>query len=353
MRPSLSPLRMNLAVVQLAGSIGIALGGCASDNTIIKMEGDDVFYQVEAGEVDVLLVVDNSGSMQPYQEELASNFAAFLTYFEEGNVDYHIGVVTTSVEAPEYFAGSGCTEEDIAAVPAGGALAGDTWITPATTGGDELFQELVSVGTCGNGYEMGLETAYLALTGAATEGFLREDAYLSVIFVSDEEDSSPMTTDDYINAYRDVKGQRERDVFNASSLVVTSLEECSARQISSGANPGTRYLDVAEQTEGVIGSICQDDFNQIVQELSLASSRLTDTFYLSELPDVTTLEVGVDGELIPCDAGIWRYDRLQYQGEERGAIIFERDALPAPQAQINVRYLFGGGEPADFCTASE
>ena len=54
--------------------------GC-SDYELIKRDVGDVFYQVEAGEVDILLVVDNSCSMQPYQEKLAENFDAFLTFF--------------------------------------------------------------------------------------------------------------------------------------------------------------------------------------------------------------------------------------------------------------------------------
>ena len=41
-----------------------------------------MFYQVEAGEVDVLLVVDNS-TMAPYQDKLSPNFETFLTYFIE------------------------------------------------------------------------------------------------------------------------------------------------------------------------------------------------------------------------------------------------------------------------------
>jgi hypothetical protein len=354
--PPNGPRRPLLSHRPLRAAVALGLGlatGCAQDQNIVKLEGDDVFYQVDAGEVDVLLVVDNSGSMQPYQDLLSENFNAFLTYFIEGNVDYHIGVVTTSMEPPAYFAGSGCTQDDIDAVPLGGHLKGGTWITPETDDGDALFRELVEVGTCGSGYEMGLESAYAALTSPLiddeNEGFIREDAYLSVIFVSDEQDASPWPVDDYVNGFRDVKGQRDRDSFNASALVVADLEDCSTRQVASGAHPGTRYLDVATQTDGVVGNICADDFGVIVEELSLASSRLTDTFYLNEDPDPTSIVVGVDDAIIDCADGVWTFARVPDGPEGRPAIVFARDQLPPPNSKINVQYNYGGGDPAGFC----
>ena len=56
--------------------------GC-SDYKIISKDVGDVFYQLEAGEVDVLLVVDNSCSMAPYQDKLSQNFETFLISSKE------------------------------------------------------------------------------------------------------------------------------------------------------------------------------------------------------------------------------------------------------------------------------
>ena len=75
----------------------LAVAGCKSDYGISRLERSDTFTQQPATELDVLLVVDNSCSMQPYQQELAANFDAFLTFFTEGDVDYHIGILTTTV----------------------------------------------------------------------------------------------------------------------------------------------------------------------------------------------------------------------------------------------------------------
>ena len=51
-------------------------------------------------------------------------------------------------------------------------------------------------------------------------------------------------------------------------------------QIETSKGPiGTRYVDFADQTNGLIENICADDFSTIVSELSLRSSRLNDIFF--------------------------------------------------------------------------
>ena len=130
--------------------------GCTPDYELSKRELGDVFYQLDAGAVDILLVVDNSCSMQPYQQELASNFDNFLTYFIEGDVDYQIGVATTTVIAPEAY--GSCTAADVAQVPLAGTLVDNTVVTPDTPDAAGVFSDLVNVGVCGAGMEMGLES---------------------------------------------------------------------------------------------------------------------------------------------------------------------------------------------------
>jgi hypothetical protein len=244
-------------------------------------------------------------------------------------------------------------DTEIAGEPSNGELVGGTYITPSTRDGDELFSDLVSVGTGGGGYEMGLEAAYLALSeprvSGTNDGFLREEAYLTILFVSDEEDASPVGVNEYINAFYNIKGHRNREIFNASGLVVTNLDSCNATQQASGATEGHRYMDVIEQTNGVLGSICDDDFETIVTELSLASSRLTDTFYLSQLPDPSSLLVAVNDQEIDCDAGVWWYELEEDDGEERPKIVFDRSSMPPPNADVDVSYDLGNGNPDNFC----
>lgn len=322
--------------------------GC-SDYDLIKRDVGDVFYQLEASEVDILLVVDNSCSMEPYQQKLSQNFDNFLTFFVEGDVDYQIGVTTTTVVKPTPY--GGCTQTDIDAIPDAGTLVQNTVINSSTSDASNVFSSLVNVGVCGNGSEMGLEAGLLALEGSGSS-LIRPDAYLSVIFISDEQDTSPAPVADYINTMRAIKDSDARDVFNSSALVVNDIADCSLEQVNSGAAVGSRYIDVADQTGGVIGNICGEDFASIVTELSLSSSRLNDIFFLSESPDVPSMILGINEEEIPCDSQeyIWFYEEFGEGADAQPIIRFDRSTLPPPSSKITVQYNAGSGNPDDFCT---
>jgi len=314
--------------------------GCI-EYDVVTTDNTDVFTQAPAQAVDILLVVDNSGSMAPYQQKLGDSFDSFISYFVGANVDYHIAVTTTD------------SGYDPATHGAAGRIIGSV-ITPDTPDPQSAFAGIVNVGTSGAGYEMGLQGAFLALTDPLVHGtnadFLRDDASLSIIFVSDEEDASPQTDNDYINAFFAVKGQRARDVFNASALTVTDESVCTAQEAAS-SYPGSRYVDVATQTHGLTGNICADgvSFDNIVTDLSLNVSRLTDTFYLSDTPDPVTLQVSVNDVTIPCDDGSWSYDLVNDQGEDKPAVIFDRASLPETGSRIAIRYNHGDGDPTAFC----
>ncbi|MCK6504157.1 hypothetical protein L6R53_12275 [Myxococcota bacterium] len=345
-----------IALRRIALPALLALSAGCNDYALTQFQAQDIFNQEPAGEVDILLVVDNSCSMDPYQAKLAANFDNFLTYLEEGQVDYNIGVLTTSVEVPDPIPQTECTAEVVADIPSGGSLVGGTIIRSDTENADQVFSDLVNVGICGNGYEMGLESAYMAVTPPLSTSenfnFLRGSAMLSMIFVSDEEDSSPLPVSDYINTFRNVKGLDDRSAFNASALVVNDTADCNQQQIQSGATPGTRYIDVASETDGLLANICADDFADILTELSLRASRLRDTFYLTRLPDPASLFLTIDGVEVPCDAGQWTYQTEGEGADMVGKIVFERASLPPPNSLVTVTYDYGSGDPAGFCTGS-
>lgn len=295
----------------------------------------DVFFQNPADKVDILLVVDNSGSMLPYQVKLGSHFQTFLTYFVEAEVDYHIAVTTTDT------------------VVDAGAIRGEI-ITPETDNPDDVFAEIVRVGTTGSGYEAGLEGAKLAFepqNAATNSAFLRDDAKLSIIWVSDEEDSSPEGTPHYVDYFKSIKGGASRDAVTLSALVAVDVDDCPPSQYTT---QGDRYVFAATKGQGIIGNLCADDFEPIVTELSLNTSRLRDVFYLSDSPITPTLRVLVDNEDVPCDEGEWNLEQVAHEesGDLVWAIVFDRLHLPSPGDQVAVRYNPGDADMDLFCGGS-
>lgn len=329
----------------LAALALIAAAGC-SDYVLERPDHTDVFFQDPPNAVDILLVVDNSCSMGDEQAKLAEGFEEFVEYFEFADVDYHIGVVTTDTDNPGQS----------------GRLQGSpSFITPDTPDRDAVFSASVRVGTMGSGSERGLDAARKALgeemRNGDNAGFIRDDADLSLIFVSDEEDYSIDPVAHYINFFWSLKGDRDRLAFDASALVGVddSLEpaDCGQDPLDPlvGATAAHRYHDVARQTAGVVRSICEEDFTPIITDLGLNTSRLTDRFELTRSPDVDSIEVEItpEGEdeaiFVESDHEDWPWDHESTEDEEgtHHWLVFT-DGFPPVRAKIVVRYDLGQGD---------
>ncbi len=192
-------------------------------------------------DVDILFVIDNSGSMAQEQATLARNFERFIAKLEDDdvNANYRIGITTTDaghincgVTSPEagglvlescldrlseftYYGadhfdaacGSICEIAGLRTVPTEVLLGGEArarpWIqrTNAVTNlpdgvtTTEAFQCFGPQGVAGCGFESPLEAMRKALIRTtiqqqASFGFVRPNALLAVVFVTDEEDCS-------------------------------------------------------------------------------------------------------------------------------------------------------------------
>jgi hypothetical protein len=182
--------------------------------------------------VDILFMVDNSASMGAMQDELKSKFEQFFKPFASlaarsqnpGFADLNIGVVTSDFGAGASGA-LGCTPSgpqgggDRGRLQGKGRQAASDCLSPVGTrfvhyaysadgsgrnnlppGQDLLktFTCMASVGSAGCGFEHQLESVYAALhddipenRGTALDpGFLREDALLVVVFLTNEDDAS-------------------------------------------------------------------------------------------------------------------------------------------------------------------
>jgi hypothetical protein len=304
------------------------LGAC-QEFDISTVDVAELFQQSPFEKVDILIVVDNSGSMGPYQTKLGEDFGLFFDYFAEAEVDWQLAVTHTDARAEDF-----------------GRLRGPI-VTAAASDPEALFAEVVNVGTEGGGIEAGL-AAVTKVLEFQRDGFPRDDSGVSVIIVSDEEDASPGAVYDYVNGWFDLRGHRQREAFNLSALTVTELADCTPEQFAA-SSAGTRYVEAARVTGGITANLCVDAFDEIVRDLALTTSTLLEVFYLRDTPDLTTLEVRIEGELIPCDSGRWWYELVDREGKEVPAIRFDPFQLPAPGAEVLVEYDRGVSDPADFC----
>ncbi len=299
------------------------------DTFVVIMEGTgaaeaiqtDVFSQLSQPMADILLVIDDSCSMHPYQSALHDNLEDFMQFAIDQNIDYHIGIITTDARDSH---GGGILR------PLDGSR--PRIITPRLPDPLGVFRESVMVGTSGDWIERGFRSAekffqpeYLN-DPDKNAGFLRDEAHLAIVFISDEPEQSAHSVDYYLNLFRQVKGFRRPEMFTASSIV-SNDSSCAINA------PHFRYLEVQERTGGVFSSICSDDWAEDLRDLSSVAFGYRSRFNLTNFPVEGTIEVIVlRGGTDPVDAQYWEYDT------ENNAIQFDTLAIPEAGDVIEVTY---------------
>jgi hypothetical protein len=293
-------------------------------NPLAERVVTDVLHQRPLVEqADVLWVIDNSCSMEDDQNSLANAFPAFMNYFLGIDIDFHLGVVSTDMYAGD---GQGKLRE----------VAGQKWIDGSHPDPIPAFQMLATMGTGGSGDEMGRAPVYASIADHGeghNAGFFRETAALSVIVISDEHDSSDMAgvgVDDFVGWLKDVKF--DPSLVSYSTIVGPMPDGCATAQ------PGAGHVEVTEAIGGVNWSICDSQWERLLEELAVQSAGLQREFYLSEIPTEGTIEVRVlEGEVwteFAVDTD-WVYDAA------RNSVRFV-EYVPPPLSQVEVTYVAAG-----------
>jgi hypothetical protein len=157
-------------------------------------------------DLDILFVIDNSGSMAGEQASLAANFGNFMSVLNNidgGLPNVHIGIVSSDVGA-----GQACSTNDNGTLQNRATFCnnlsnGARFISDIDDGNggrtrnytgtlEETFSCMAQLGVNGCGLERHLESMKRALDGsnAANANFLRPDAFLAVVLIADEDDCS-------------------------------------------------------------------------------------------------------------------------------------------------------------------
>lgn len=166
----------------------------------------DTFQQLSVRKVDILWVVDSSGSMAPKQAKLQSAFNGFISQLVSAQppIDFHIAVATTDTDDPNTrgkllgWSVGAQSGDYIACTPqtGGGSLCNTSPTPNDLASAVTAFNGMITaVGISGSASEKPLLNTYLTLTNplnidGAQPAFIRADASLYVIVVSDEDDSS-------------------------------------------------------------------------------------------------------------------------------------------------------------------
>lgn len=302
----------------------------------------DVFEQTSGRTVDVLFVVDNSGSMSEEQNNLQRNFTSFIAGAAQFANDYQLGIITTDMDSAAHQ----------------GKLQGNPRIMRRGPDIERQFERTVDVGVNGAGEEKGLAAAQAALSdplaydtgvacnmdgdcvmpdrciegfcGGGNRGFLREEAALEVIFVSDEDDYSAGSLNFFVDFFKNIKGFRNEGLFHAHAIVGLQNGRAQSCEGPGGAaDAGSRYVEVANRTNGQLFSICDDDFGDPLRELGNQAFGLPVQFFLSRPAVRNSIQVAVEGMR---RANGWQYD------DPSNSVVFDEASVPQPGETIQVDY---------------
>lgn len=308
-------------------------GSATTEITLVGMGKEDglvtdTFEQLEGPKVDILWVIDDSCSMYDEQARLIQNLSQFVSYADTQAADYQMAVTDTDGQSRNAGKFERCFPHP--------AVIGSDYLDSAAR--QEAFECTFDVGTSGVGIEAGLAAAKKALEKAqdpllspnVNRGFLRDDANLAIVVMSDEDDQSLESNDVLRDYFWSVKGyQRDRVSLHAIAGPVT--EACQTGPFN--AVPGVRYSRMAMDLGGIFFNICLQDWQPVLTQLGLDVFVPLDEWTLSQAADPNSMVVTVDGIAVPFDPNDgYTYDPVL------NTIKFHGAALPVPGAQIVASY---------------
>lgn len=380
-------------------AIAIVTAGCdKGDRSYSLLSASEQFSQSTntLTKIDILWMVDGSGTMANHQTNLADNFSSFISDFTHLNYDHHMAVASTDAWLREVnYNGGTCTSNpnpsqnpntiykssaDCANTLAtfgqlthfrDGDIYGAAGGTPGPRSGVYLltsamdpitladtFRINVRTGTRGDGSrEAGFQSlravlrrnadgspGYNGETHTALSQFRRDDAFLAVIIVSDEEDqsrkpngSSYSSTNDYVTSFKNfldgyTGSTADFKNYNVNSIVIDDIDNC-AYGLHEQATQGNRYVAIANATNGISASICSNNFSQQLTQIAQQIVTLSTRFLLSREPIPETIKVWVNGVEVPnSPSNGWIYVN---QGDSH-FIEFHGQAVPPQGANISV-----------------
>lgn len=269
------------------------------------------FEQSVTRALDILIVIDNSKSMDEEQKNLAAKLAPLIQYIN--GADWQIGVVTTD-------SGDTCLR---------------SLITKEDPNPEDAFYSAVVAGINGDGNERGIYQALRSLRGSCRGGpWIREKSSLAVLFVSDEDNCSDgrrcgSSRDDSPEGFIAELSKEREPGYNARVYGLIWHPNDEQSTCPTAYNQGHQYASLIDGFGGTWGSICDTDYTSTLKSMSQhISSVLSRSFTLKHRPEAGSIEVRVDGEI------------LQTGFSQKGnALVFEEP--PREGAQIAVRYRHG------------
>ena len=249
-----------------------------TDNEDVEIWVDHFTQPRSVDGVDILWVIDTSGSMNRYDANLLAGIEAMLNALPPSG--WRLAMTSNDPT-------KAASEAQFPLVP-----------------GDDIADAEAMYAAMGRGgREEGFDATYeYIMNNPYASTWMRPDAALLVVFVSDEEDQS----DDHFSNVTDFiawySAQRGGSSFLSSVINVEAADSVCAHSVNA-IDIGHRYMEATNYFSGVIVDICSDDWSPGVTDASVQVEPHED-WPLTHIPVEATIRVFVDGAL----NWDWTYD---------------------------------------------
>lgn len=321
----------------MTGAAVAGLTACAQSYDFAIPSDSNDFIQGVAynNKVDVVFVMDNSSGMDVGTENaesalqrLRKSIPTLVGALLAQKLDLHVSVITTSMGGD---------------LPNGGVFLGSpkyfTNATPNLAGA--ISQRLNEVGNNGSDLERGFDSLYAVVSdgyrAGGGAGFHRDDALLAIIALSSEDDHSALSVSSLANRLDTVKGFYDdgKRRWTMNFIGITSLSgSCPTNPGSNYKEPGTKWMDGASLSGGVVESLCAADLSNAASNIKKRIAQILTDFRLASTPNLATLTVRVNGVLVPRNStNGWDYLPAT------NVVRFYGSAIPAADASIKIDFV--------------
>lgn len=284
--------------------------------------------------VNILFVVDNSGSMKGYQAKMAANIERFADkFFANKRIDYRIGVVPVYDskylnDQTVYASGRRKMNPLGELVSLKGMSPDDNgsklFITRDTLDAKEVLKKTVVLGVqwgpeAEESFSPVLAVADERINQEKNQGFYQSDAYLAVVLLTDADDVTlNLSGEQFYQKLVALKGGDRSKILVAAALPnlkVRDSDRTNKNCTTDGDGPVKNIPDLLTASGGIFADLCSEDFGSHLASFGdyliqrVAAQRIT----LKFTPDINTLSVSYgapdlpEGSRIPLARGAEGY----------------------------------------------
>lgn len=306
-------------------SLSFILSSCNSTNPdrqapaeeeieFVTVQGDQS-ESLNDPKVNILFVVDNSGSMQNYQNKLSKNIKLFSErFFKNSRIDYRIGVVPVFDskyldDQTVYRSGRRIMNALGELVPLRGLESSDDptqlFISRSTQNPQKVLQETVVLGTqwgpeAEESFSPVLAIADEKINSEKNKNFYDPEAYLAVIFLTDADDvTAGLSGEDFYQRLVQLKNGDRSKILIAAAL--PNLSNNSSECTKDGRGPLQAFPALLAISGAIYADLCSESFGNRLADFGkyLVQRVASQKVALGFTPDIDTLEVtyGLPGSL--------------------------------------------------------